>query len=70
MANAATALSEVQRREWDEQGFTFVRGFASADTCAAMLERVTEIVRTAASLESVFGPVMEELGALEPKPLA
>jgi len=72
MANAATALSEVQRREWDEQGFTFVRGFASADTCAAMLGRVTEIVRTAASLESVDPAIVmfeqtEMPGAVHPE---
>jgi len=72
MANAVASLSEHQRREWDEHGFTFVRGFAPADTCAAMLERVTEIVRTAASLESVDPAIVmfeqtEMPGAVHPE---
>lgn len=72
MGNTAVALSEEQRQEWDERGFTFVRGFASSETCRAMLDRVVEIVRTAASLESVDPAVVmfeqtEMAGAVHPE---
>ncbi len=38
-------LTDEQRTSWSERGYVRVAGFASADTCAAMLDRVTRVVR-------------------------
>jgi phytanoyl-CoA hydroxylase len=54
------ALIEAQRASWDERGFFRVDGFASADVCAAMLERVVQIVRDPALAESVHVKLMAE----------
>ncbi len=38
-------LTATQRASWTERGFFRIDDFAAAETCAAMLARVTEIVR-------------------------
>jgi phytanoyl-CoA hydroxylase len=38
-------LTEAQRTSWVEQGHFRISGFAPPETCAAMLRRVTDIVR-------------------------
>jgi ectoine hydroxylase-related dioxygenase (phytanoyl-CoA dioxygenase family) len=40
-------LHEAQRKQWDEEGFFLVRGFADAAIGAAMLARVVEVSRSA-----------------------
>lgn len=42
-------LSADQKREWDENGFFIIRGFATHDACRAMHDRVVEICRTHAA---------------------
>ncbi|MGO8860950.1 MAG: phytanoyl-CoA dioxygenase family protein [Acidimicrobiales bacterium] len=39
------ALTDAQRTSWAEQGYVRIGGFAAPDTCAAMLRRVSDIVR-------------------------
>ena len=48
-----TALSDAQRASWGDRGFFRVAGFAGPETCDAMLERVTRIVREPALAEAV-----------------
>jgi len=38
-------LTAEQRASWDERGYVRIAGFAGPGLCAAMLERVTRIVR-------------------------
>jgi hypothetical protein len=40
-------IAAAQRKQWDEDGFFLVRGFADAAVGEAMLERVIEISRSA-----------------------
>lgn len=40
-------LGADRRREWDERGYTVLRGFASPARVRAMLDRIVELVRTA-----------------------
>jgi phytanoyl-CoA hydroxylase len=47
-------------RSWSERGFFALREFASPQTCAAMLERVTNIVRHDALAQSVGARVVPE----------
>ena len=42
-------LSEAQRADWEEQGFFRIPGFADPAVGAAMLDRVVELVRSAAA---------------------
>ena len=46
-------LSIEQKRDWDEKGFFIVRGFAPAEVCRAMHDRVVEICRLDATGERV-----------------
>jgi ectoine hydroxylase-related dioxygenase (phytanoyl-CoA dioxygenase family) len=40
-----SALTDAQRSSWAERGFFRMRAFAPAETCAAMLQRVTDVAR-------------------------
>ena len=53
-------LSVDHHRSWSERGFFRIPGFASAETCAAMHERVTNIVRDHALAETVGARVLPE----------
>ncbi|MGH9206716.1 MAG: phytanoyl-CoA dioxygenase family protein [Acidimicrobiales bacterium] len=58
-------LSEDQWRSWSESGYIRVAKFAEADTCTAMLRRVTEIVRdpqVAADLNALVMPERNKAG--------
>jgi phytanoyl-CoA hydroxylase len=57
---AVGALTEAQRASWDERGYIRVDGFAPAEVCAAMLDRVVQIVRDPALAESVRVKLMAE----------
>ncbi len=49
---------DEQRASWDERGFFRVDGFAPASLCAAMLARVTAIVRDPALAKRVRAKVV------------
>lgn len=53
MTGTASVLGHTQRESWDAQGFALVRGFAGADVCHAMLDRVVEVSRRDAARERV-----------------
>jgi predicted amidohydrolase len=38
-------LTRAERREWDEQGYILLRGFAEAAQVQALVERIVEIAR-------------------------
>ena len=42
---AVPVLTDAQRTSWAEKGYFRIRGFTSAEICAGMLRRVTDIVR-------------------------
>ena len=46
-------LTAAQRESWARDGFFRIDGFANADVCAAMLDRVVDIARRFAAGESV-----------------
>lgn len=46
-------LTDEQRAAYDEQGFVRIEGFADLATCAAMLDRVVELVRLADAGEPI-----------------
>jgi phytanoyl-CoA hydroxylase len=48
-----TGVTEEQRRAYERDGFFRIPGFADAATCRAMLERVVDVTRRAASGEDV-----------------
>ena len=49
----AAALSAEQRHNWERDGFTIIRDFASADTLEAMLARIRELARQADDGEQI-----------------
>lgn len=53
MTATARAFGPEQRRSWEDRGYALLPGFASAETCAAMLARVVEISRRADADERV-----------------
>ncbi|HEU0317170.1 MAG TPA: phytanoyl-CoA dioxygenase family protein [Solirubrobacteraceae bacterium] len=60
-ADTATgALTAAQRDSWRERGFFKIPSFAPPATCAAMLDRVTGIVRDQALAESLAVKVLAE----------
>jgi phytanoyl-CoA hydroxylase len=65
MTTAPSALGLTERASWDEQGFALVRGFATADVCRAMLDRVVDISRRDAARDATGKAlVMPEAKAL------
>ena len=53
-------LSEQQRTSWNERGFFRIDGFAPAEVCSAMLDRVVEIVRDPALAQEVDVKLLAE----------
>jgi ectoine hydroxylase-related dioxygenase (phytanoyl-CoA dioxygenase family) len=53
-------LTEAERAEYDEQGFLRLAGFADADLCARMLDRVVAITHAHAGGERAPGFVLAE----------
>jgi phytanoyl-CoA hydroxylase len=53
-------LQDDQLESWSENGFFRIEGFAGSDTCKAMLQRVTDIVRDETLAEAVGARVMPE----------
>jgi ectoine hydroxylase-related dioxygenase (phytanoyl-CoA dioxygenase family) len=53
-------LTDGQLRSWSANGFFRVEGFAPPETCAAMLDRVTAIVRDPAVAGTVGAKVVPE----------
>jgi ectoine hydroxylase-related dioxygenase (phytanoyl-CoA dioxygenase family) len=53
-------ITADQRASYEERGFVRIPAFASRDTCAAMLERVTGIVRDKSLAESLAVKVLPE----------
>jgi phytanoyl-CoA hydroxylase len=49
-----------QRRSWDERGFFRIAAFAPRQTCDAMLDRVTEVVRDPGLAERLGVKVLQE----------
>jgi len=56
----AGVLSEQQRTSWNERGFFRIDGFAPAEVCSAMLDRVVEIVRDPALAQEVGVKLLAE----------
>ena len=56
----APVLTPAQRSSWTEQGFVRISGFAAADTCNAMLRRVTDVVRDPALAAELSAKVVPE----------
>lgn len=56
----AKRLTEVERATYDEQGFARLAGFADADLCARMLDRVVEITHAHAGGGKAPGFVLPE----------
>jgi phytanoyl-CoA hydroxylase len=53
-------LSDEMRASWSTRGFFRVPGFAATETCAAMLERVTRIVREPELPQALGAKVLPE----------
>ena len=53
-------LTEGQRASWAERGFFRIEGFASAETCAAMLDRVTQVCRDPSLADEIGAKVVPE----------
>jgi phytanoyl-CoA hydroxylase len=60
VTSATEVVSADQRQSWLENGYFRIPGFAPPETCAAMLARVTEIVRDEALAASVGAKVVPE----------
>jgi phytanoyl-CoA hydroxylase len=54
------ALTPAQRTSWEERGFFRIPRFADPETCDAMLERVTGIVRDQGLAEDLAARVLPE----------
>jgi phytanoyl-CoA hydroxylase len=60
MTTTTPMLTGAQLRAWSEHGSFRIPGFASEASCAAMLQRVTDIVRDAAVADAVRAKVVPE----------
>jgi phytanoyl-CoA hydroxylase len=55
-----SALTAAQRSSWTERGFFRMTGFAPPETCTAMLNRVTDVVRDPGLAEELGVKVLPE----------
>ena len=55
-----SVLTAAQQSSWTERGFFRIGGFAPAETCTAMLERVTDVVRDPGLAEELGVKVLPE----------
>jgi phytanoyl-CoA hydroxylase len=53
-------LTDEQRASWAERGFFRIEGFAPTETCAAMLERVTQVCRDPSLADEIGVKVVPE----------
>jgi hypothetical protein len=53
-------LTAAQQSSWSERGFIRIGGFAAAETCAAMLQRVTDVARDPGLAEELGVKVLPE----------
>jgi len=60
VSHTQRALNDDQLISWSERGFFRIDGFADPDLCAAMLERVTQIVRDRDLAEKLSVKVLAE----------
>jgi phytanoyl-CoA hydroxylase len=55
----STALSVENIETWERDGYALVDGFASADTCAVMHDRIVELCRAAAAGEPIGDSIVD-----------